>query len=292
MGPVMFMTEKRRARRLAALFTGLAALCFGTVARSDTAGKTPIGIKDTVMQDIGKARVFFGHKSVGVNILEGIDDIAKAQAFDWGGAVESLSPADFSGRGLLHYPLGANGDPKSKIDAFAAAMDGGLGGKAGIALFKFCYVDFDGDTDVDALFDRYVSVMDALAARYPGTVFMHATVPLVAKDVGLAQRIKNLAKPILGKKLNDYRDNARRESFSRLIRQTYGGKAPIFDIALYESTDPEGRRSFAKVGGEDCPVLFGGYTMDDGHLNAVGRRMVAARFLEDLAKAARSIATR
>ncbi len=237
------------------------------------------------MAEIVKTRVFFGHKSVGWNILDSLRALGQAEPSLALDIMESKDTADITVPRLIHYSVGANGNPISKIDDFAAALDSGLGEKLDIALFKFCYVDFDSGSDIDAVFKHYQATMDGLKQRYPDIVFIHSTVPLVAKDVSLAQRLKNLLKLILGRKLNDYRDNFTREGLSQRIRKTYGGTDPIFDIALHESIDPEGRRSMAEANGRSFPLLHGAYTSDDGHLNPSGARRLALELIKSLEQA-------
>ena len=134
----------------------------------------------------------------------------------------------------------------------------------GIAFFKFCYVDFDdgvayfdGGGTVETLFDAYRARLVALQARYPGVTFVHFTVPLVT----------------------DAETNLRREAFSRLVRATYGGVEPVFDLALLESTDPDGNRVIGTYG----PALYPGYTGDGGHLEPVGADKVARALVASLA---------
>ncbi len=77
-----------------------------------------------------------------------------------------------------------NEDPISKIEAFAKTIEAGVGDHAEVAFFKFCYIDFKQDTDVDKVFDRYQSTMSRLKASYPKTTFAHMTVPLDGDPAG------------------------------------------------------------------------------------------------------------
>ena len=56
---------------------------------------------------------------------------------------------------FAHSPIGTNMDPGSKIARFREIMDSGVGQAADIAFFKFCFIDVDHDTDIDALFESY-----------------------------------------------------------------------------------------------------------------------------------------
>jgi hypothetical protein len=46
---------------------------------------------------------------------------------------------------------GTTGARRASLGEFQTLMDAGVGNRADIAFFKFCYVDFDQGNDVDAL---------------------------------------------------------------------------------------------------------------------------------------------
>ena len=71
-----------------------------------------------------------------------------------------------------------------------------------------------------------------------------------------------------------------------MLRSTYEGKEPIFDIARLESTDPKGCTVFRTVGSEQVPLVDVGYTADGGHLNKLARKRIAEQLLIVLANAA------
>ena len=66
-------------------------------------------------------------------------------------------------------------------------------------------------------------------------------------------------------------DKIKRYELNRLIVQEYGGKEPLFDIALIESTLPNGRRTTFSKDGKDYYYLHDEYTDDGGHLNEQAR---------------------
>ena len=61
-------------------------------------------------------------------------------------------------------------------------------------------------------------------------VFVHVTVPLTAAQSGL----KSLVKRPMGRAP----DNVRLEEYNQLLRRTYAGREPIFDLARLESISP------------------------------------------------------
>jgi hypothetical protein len=254
------------------LVCGMAALAVAVVgaraAAADAEGK-----RSDALAPVAKLAVFFGHQSVGDNLVAGLQRVAARD----GGALQVVAagagparPATFS-----HALIGANGDPELKMRAFAEAVDGGPGRGAQVALMKLCYVDFDGPVDPAALFARYQATLAGLRARHPGTVFVHVTTPLTAVQTGW----KPLVKRLIGRESSESR-NARRERYNALMRGAYAGKEPLFDLAAVESTRPDGSRETVTWSGQAVPMLVPAYTDDGGHLNAVGQERAAAALLQ------------
>ncbi|MBM4332165.1 MAG: hypothetical protein FJ117_13250 [Deltaproteobacteria bacterium] len=225
-------------------------------------------------------RIFFGHQSVGANIIAGLGDLAGEYGYIHLRIVEGTAPEVFNNPAFLHAKIGSNTKPQSKIDAFSALVLGGLGEKTDIAFFKLCYLDITADTDVQKLFRNYREHLSRLKAARPDVMFLNITVPLTTVQTGIKAWIKKL----LGKPLGGHKDNIKRGEFNDLLRSTYRGKEPIFDLAKIESTRPDGSRaSYAKDGKQyDC--LAPEYTDDGGHLNAQGRRIAAEQLLIFLAE--------
>jgi hypothetical protein len=227
------------------------------------------------LQAVSRQRMFFGHQSVGKNILDGLDAIAR----EAGVPLRIAERGSLSTPGLVHTFVGENQKPLSKIEAFRREIDEGAGRGAEIAFFKFCYVDFSPDSDVEQLFQAYRSAHEDLRRRHPGVTLVHVTVPLTVTQRGVKARIKRL----LGRRPAGELENVRREAFNTLIRSTYGGKEPLFDLARIESTYEDGGRSEFVLEGKRYPALVPAYTDDGEHLNAVGRRRAALGLVEFLA---------
>jgi hypothetical protein len=244
---------------------------------SATAARAADGKLRADLQAISQRTVFFGHQSVGGNVLDGLRDLSAESGVPLRIA-EVSAGARLAAGTFGHGLIPQNGDPLQKLQSFERAFSSGAAAGAQIALMKFCYVDFSPGTDVPALFARYRSTLEDLRKRHPRTAFVHVTVPLVAEQVGL----KAFAKRLLGRESAEAL-NARREEFNALLRQAYQGKEPVFDLARVESTDPAGRTVTATSNGRPVPVLVGAYTDDGGHLNAEGRRRAARALVEVLA---------
>ena len=237
------------------------------------------------------AVIYFGHQSVGGNILDGIRDLVGAGP-DAALPIEEISSHRPGKRPLLiHSWLGENRNPQSKIDTFVTLMESDFGAEPGIAFFKFCYVDVTAGTDPDELFSRYRSAMERLRSRRPGVAFVHFTVPLTT-NLSLADYGKNLVKRILGRPLKSQLDNVRRARFNELTRVAYGGRESLFlfDLARLESTRLDGTREVFQDGGREYEALVPAYTDDGGHLNEAGRKIVAEALLGFLARIPRGAA--
>jgi hypothetical protein len=227
------------------------------------------------------ARVYFGHQSVGQNLMAGLTLLAE-EADGTGLRIVTAEEADATEPEFIHGRIGANGDPVRKIDDFVAAIDGWQGSVPDVALMKLCYIDFETQTDVDELYRHYRRSIDGLAARHPGIVIVHATVPLTTYGRGNA--LKRLAYRILGKPHDNEVANVRRQAFNEMLLAGAVGE-PVFDIARVESTRPDGSRVTFEVEGRQYPSLNPDYSSDGGHLNEAGRRVGAWELARVLAGA-------
>jgi len=228
-------------------------------------------------ENLAKKKIFFGHQSVGENIMSGIDDLTKTNPGIRLHVLDTEDPSDFSSGVFALYPIGQNENPESKIQDFVRIMQG-IGGKVDIAFFKFCFVDINSGIDVQKLFTDYKNTMSMLTKKYPQTTFIHCTVPLLRKTKNTP---KSFLKKVLGKEdgFFDNSHNIARNAFNELIRKEYQGKAPIFDVADAESTYPDGSRETFTAMGKTYYSLVPEYTDDGGHLNSVGRKRVAGQLL-------------
>ena len=111
-----------------------------------------------------KARVLFGHQSVGYNILDGVNTLAKEQGVtDF--KIADISVAKDSGAAVIvHFEVGRNTDPRSKIDDFLGRIDATSGRRIDVAMMKFCYVDVSDDTRIDTLFKEYKEMVARVRA--------------------------------------------------------------------------------------------------------------------------------
>jgi len=216
-------------------------------------------------------RIFFGHQSVGYNLVRGIERRVGRDSIPYK-IIDSKKPADFNGAAFYHAPVGKNVEPKTKIDEFVALMDGGMAQKVDVAGFKFCYADIRVETDIQELLNYYTSKMDYLVAKYPRVKFFHFTVPLTVKPRGLKGLIKKLA----------YDHNINREKLGKLI-ETHYQPDHVFDLARFEAQFPDGR---INTYGKNRLALIDDFSDDGEHLNAVASDNISEQLLIFLAKLA------
>ena len=238
-------------------------------------------------EKLSQKKIYFGHQSVGFNIIYGVKDLIKENPQVKLNIVETADQADFNYGLFAHSKVGKNTDPRSKIDAFANILDKGIGKKADIAFFKFCYVDVRTGTEVRNVFNDYKNIISKLMKAYPDTKFVHITVPLTSKPTGLqglVRSAKNAIKKIIGRPVFDYHDNIKRSLFNEMLIQEYDGKAPIFDLAKIESTFPDGTRCSFTKNRKTYYSMVPEYTYDGGHLNETGRKKAAEQLLILLAQ--------
>jgi hypothetical protein len=265
------------------LVIAVVAFCVLAFESRGSAGEPDKGVatlSDADLEKLAKAKIYFGHQSVGSNIMDGVKDLMGRDPRLRLKVEETAAPAGFQSGVFSHGPVGKNQDPASKIDDFAAKINTGVGGNTDIAFFKFCYIDIMADRDIDELFFHYQKAMADLKKSYSQTVFVHVTVPLTIVQTGPKVFIKKM----IGRAPGGFQENANRNKYNRKLRQTYGGKEPIFDLAQIESTYADGTRATFDWQGQTYERMIPEYGSDGRHLNDPGRQLVAEHLLVFLSK--------
>ena len=266
---------------LAVLAVAAAVLVFVTRDKErDVAGTGRMtAVSSEQLTAAARARVFFGHQSVGRNMLDALPGVYAAHGVPAPATVDVEGAADRTGGFLASAYIGENTKPLLKIQDFEKALRGGLGDQLDVALMKFCYLDVDRTTDVDALFAEYRRALAGLQRDYPRVTFLHVTTPLTT-DPTVMQRLKG----ILGRPTSEP-DNAARERYNALMRAEYGDR--VFDLAAIQSTTPEGERVQGTVDGATYYALNGEYAADSGHFTAKASAGAAGALLATIASAVR-----
>jgi hypothetical protein len=234
---------------------------------------------------LAEKKIFFGHKSVGYNIIDGITDIINERDYIKLDVIEARESSAFDQPVFAHSQLGMNTKPFSKIERFVEIMDTGVGSKVDIAFFKFCYVDIMRDSDPQEIFDGYSAALEDLKGRYPNTKFLHVTVPILSVPKGAKKYLKQAVKLLIGRP-GFFEDNMVRRRYNDLLNNAYSKAGPFFDLALIESVNTGGFMCHAVKGAEKVSVMAPEYTEDGGHLNGRGRKVVAEQLLIILAEIA------
>ena len=265
--------------RKGAVLLALWALWNAPVAAGNTEPQTSNAIQ-TSLQRVANMRIFWGHQSVGGNVLTGLKQLAESANVPLNIVerpnAESLPPGTFA-----HLFIGENRDPLGKLQAFDKAL-GKNASDLDVAMIKFCYLDIDENTDVTALFRKYQETINRVQDRYPHLRIVHVTTPLTIIQVGPKAWIKRM----LGRAPYGVRENQHREAFNQLLRQNYGAPNQLFDLAKLEATGTDGSQTAVEWKGEWVPALTPDYTEDGSHLNASAKVMAAKALITVLAKPA------
>lgn len=240
------------------------------------------------LETVSKARVFFGHQSVGGNILKGVQALSAQAGVPLRIAEVPVGSAPPAGPGLFHSIVGQNQAPERKVDDFVSGLGAAAQSPYDVAVLKFCYVDLDeqsAPTAAATLFSRYDRSMADVQAQHPALAVIHATMPLMSDPPGWKTSLKRL----LGRATWRDQGNQHRADYNQRVRARYPS-AEILDLARIESTKADGSESSFTVDGKRIETMALEYTYDGGHLNELGQRHVAAGFLHALAEALRRTA--
>lgn len=219
-------------------------------------------------QALEKKRVVFGNQAVGYNILNGVTRLADQNGLKIDIHEQRTAPV---AQGIGYFTIGKNGDPMSKIQGFATAIDADTAQGADIARMKLCYVDFNAATNARQVANDYIA---SLESRHQDTHFAAVTAPLIAVQTGPKARIKKL----MSKQPRVYLDNARHAEFNALLREQYLAAGRLFDLARAEAGS-SGKHCMANVDGQAVQALCPELTDDGGHLNEREQVLVVTAFL-------------
>ena len=263
-----------------AALLGAAACGGGSMQTSSAGGRLLFSFQDVTGAQwtaLAHRRVFFGHQSVGQNIMDGVAEVLTSHPEIGLKVVESENLAGEPA--FYHARVGRNEYPLEKIGELVQVADRAFGTGNGVVMVKLCYADAQPGTDARALFEAYRRQIETLRARHPGVTVVHFTMPLTVSE-GRKEYFKK--KFLL--RVTDRDRNVVRNRYNRLLLAYYGGKEPVFDIARLESTRPDGSRLFFMQGADTVYSLAREYTPDGGHLNEVARHTMAEQLLIFLAR--------
>ena len=235
------------------------------------------------LQTLEKAKIFFGHQSVGFNLIDGMADLMKEAGNNNIKIIEADGTTELPEYFFAHARAGKNTEPNTKCDAFAKFLTDDFANKLDIAFLKFCYVDMLTNDDPNAVFEYYKSVMNNIKEKYPDLTIMHLTIPLTAIQSGWKATVKKM----IGREIDGYKENIKRYEYNELLKKTYKND-PIFDLSTVESTYPDGSRQSFEMDGHTYYAMVPAYTYDGGHLNELGRQIAAKEMIHVLAEIVRN----
>lgn len=257
----------------------LAAALAGSSCRDGTmplpVSVAPPQLSSAQREQLRSRHIFFAHQSVGGNIMDGLKDLAEAGAPL---VPERTLRVDAERPGVLaHEWVGENGQPASKLGALDSAVRGPAA-EADVIMFKFCYSDFGPGTDPARILNQYVAEIRTLRAHRPGLTIVHMTTPVPEPDSWLRYYFRKARGRMTARErivmIGQYND---------LLRREFGGREPLFDLAVRESRSPEGERSTISAGGREYSALNPAWSEDGEHLNSAGRLYIAGELLAFLA---------
>jgi hypothetical protein len=257
------------------LITMVVACSGGSMSDKNVSYESLKKVPDSAWDSLSTKKFYFGHQSVGNNILDGVNSILKENPSIKLNVVKTIKKSDFKNGIIAHSSIGSNADPQSKVDAFVRNIKEGIGNEADAVALKFCYIDFNRETDSQKVFEGYKLAIEDVKKQYPSLKVVHMTVPLLKIQTGP----KAWVKKIIGRPLDGINDNIKRLEYNDLLIKTFGATDPIFDVSKAESTYPDGKRESFKKDGKTYYAMVPAYTNDGGHLNETGKKIVAEQFL-------------
>lgn len=222
-------------------------------------------------------RIYFGHQSVGSNIIAGVEEILRRKP-NIGLRVAKAEGADrFAQSGLIHGPIGKNEDIEAKVRDFESIVTAPEAAALDMALMKFCYADLKRHEDYVKIVTLYEAMIDRVAASRPTLRVLHMTVPLT----GIAPGPKGRVKRLIGRvPLNE---NLLREMHEGWLRDL--DREGTFSVGHVESLQRDDAQAMlVDDEGLTHPCLATCLTNDGGHLNEGGSVLVAREFLLFLAR--------
>ncbi len=236
-------------------------------------------LSDNDWNILANTNIFFGHQSLGLNIIDGIQELMKGRSGIKLNIVETINPNTFVSGIFAHSKVGQNEKPISKIWRFNKLLRSGIGKRADIAFYKFSYTDINLIPDVNKLFNNYQESCQDLRRRYPKIRFVHITMPLTTIQRGPKAWLKKIACD----SNDEFNNNIRRNKFNHLLRDQYEGSEPFFDLARIESKSSNGDLATFFKDGNQYFHLNHNYTNNGSNLNKTGQKWVAKKLLLFLA---------
>ena len=257
-----------------------AALAVGCGSQPETTALRPSDVKSD-LEVLAKSRVYFGHQSVGNNLLDGLKSLSATHNVPLR-IVEA--PAADQTPAIVHAIVGRNREPQTKCDAFARFLTEQGTARWDAAILKFCYADMGegGELNPANVLDAYNAAVRSVRTARPDVLIVHTTMPLQSEGLGKRDAIRKF----FGFGTSNDAHNVGRNRYNDLLRKEFAGE-PLIDLAWAESTRPDGTRTGFRRDGQFIYEMAREFTIDEGHLSAAGKEWVAREFVRSLADALR-----
>lgn len=260
-------------------------------ARPTTASPTPTTPTDDTpvpkpgpLKSALNIRVLFAIQSIGSDIVKGVPiaytraKLPKPTVVKWSVAPKKRGPL------LATATIGRNGEPLSKLKAFADLVNGAPRDSVQVAVMAFNYQDVSAETDVEALFQSYLATMDSLETANPDITLLYSTVPVTGGnswrelEADKVEGLSGVTQPV-------WQDNIARERFNTMIRQQYAATGRLYDIAALQADLGKGKVAAKEHENQFYYVLNPALSSNGRRLNTTGS-VKLARALMTLAIAA------
>jgi lysophospholipase L1-like esterase len=255
-------------------------MCAMATVLTGAAAASPDPALRAQLEQLAQRRVFFAHQSVGGNLIEGLQSLARDNGVTLQVRDVARDP-NVPNQTFGHVFVGENGKPLAKLDEYKDRLAKQRSTPPDLAMVKLCFLDFTADTDPKAVFARYQADLAALRSQLPTTRFVHVTTPLTTIETGPKAWLKR----VLGRSPYGVVENQKREQYNQLMRSAYAGREPLFDLAKLESTGEDGSKTLTTSGDTQTAALTAAYTSDGSHLNPHGERIAARGLAGVLAQA-------
>ncbi|MCL2011448.1 MAG: hypothetical protein FWG75_01480 [Cystobacterineae bacterium] len=245
-------------------------------------------------RDITRLYMFFGHNSVGGEIVSGLSNQVQ------GLRILSYTPTSITNTAGNHFgsPTRQPGllnvttyglyntynQAIQEVDAFTAHVRGIINGRGNIpgqpldiVFMKFCFLAFYNmnSGQETSLFNYYAEQMDILQRDFPSLIVVHLT---------------QTTRPCAETQSYLHAANIRSMNYRRLMLNRYASGGRVFDLTLAEATGANGNVNhctYRDASGELVLGLRSEYapssTSTDGHLNTTGRNTIARELANFLA---------
>lgn len=276
------MESRLRSGVRICLLAGLSSLTTHAVTIDHSAIPGVTNLPSSIMEKVGTLRWFFSHASVGGNMITGMNVLHESDTNRYrlaiynydgdnsdgayhggigttgseGGSDYSAEPPPATTNGMIYECQRSNPQWDNKVICFSnsVTLAGWRYPRVNVSMDKFCWIDPDANPT------QYCATVQALAARYPETLFVFLTMPLTTETA--------------------YSDNDARNIFNRYVRSycTSHNKW-LLDIADVEAWTTNGVQNTYLLGSVTNQRMANVYAQNAGggdfHLTALGRRQAA-----------------